>query len=73
MTSDLLLSDSTRLLQYFRRDEIERMYREHQQRTFDHSYRLWSLLMLEHWLRLWGQREIVQSPSASVNATITAL
>ena len=32
---------------------IEQMIREHEQNEFDHSYRLWALLVLELWMREW--------------------
>ena len=38
---------------YFRREAIERLLAEHESRRFDHSYRLWSLLVLEWWHRQW--------------------
>ena len=48
---DLLLSDSSRIQDWFHADRIRKMWEEHQSRTADHSYRLWALLVLEAWLR----------------------
>ena len=54
LTHDTLLSDSTRIQEWFRRDAIEKLVAEHESKQFDHAYRLWSLLVLELWLREWA-------------------
>lgn len=38
---------------YFQREEVERYVSEHQSGRWDHGYRLWTLLVLELWLRTW--------------------
>ena len=38
----------------FRRDTVEGLIKSHEERRFDHSARLWALLMLELWLKEWG-------------------
>jgi asparagine synthase (glutamine-hydrolysing) len=38
---------------YFRRQAVETLLDEHRSTRFDHSYRLWSLLVLELWHRTW--------------------
>lgn len=48
-----VLSPNAACLEYFSRTAIEKLAKEHQDRTVDHSYRLWSLLMLELWLQRW--------------------
>ncbi len=53
MTHDLLLSDSARSHEYFQKSAIENLFQQHQNRTFDHSYRLWSLLIFEVWMQKW--------------------
>lgn len=40
---------------WFRREAVEGLITAHEQRRFDHSARLWSLLMLELWLQEWGE------------------
>ncbi len=37
----------------FDRENIEQLIEEHTQRRSDHSLRLWSLIMLKHWLKAW--------------------
>jgi asparagine synthase (glutamine-hydrolysing) len=54
MTHDVLLSDSAHSRGYFRPELVARMVHEHESRAFDHSYRLWSLLIFELWLQQWG-------------------
>ncbi|MBC8352787.1 MAG: asparagine synthase (glutamine-hydrolyzing) [Planctomycetes bacterium] len=53
LTHDTLLDESARIGSYFRRDTVEQLVTEHESKQFDHAYRLWSLLVLELWLREW--------------------
>lgn len=53
LTQDLFGGANVRCHDYFRPDTVTRLIDEHQSRVFDHSYRLWSLVMLELWLRTW--------------------
>jgi asparagine synthase (glutamine-hydrolysing) len=53
MTNDVLLSRQSRDRGYFRPETVQRLVTEHQRGTFDHSYRLWALLVLELWQRRW--------------------
>jgi asparagine synthase (glutamine-hydrolysing) len=48
-SEDLLLGGADRGL--FRRNELERLVREHRERRADHGHRLWCLCMLELWQR----------------------
>jgi asparagine synthase (glutamine-hydrolysing) len=50
---DLLLSPSARCHAYFRPEAIAALWNDHQSARYDHSNRLWALLMLEAWLREW--------------------
>ncbi len=50
---DTLLSQSARERGVFRPDYIERLLDEHCTFRFDHQSRLWALLMLELWFRMW--------------------
>jgi asparagine synthase (glutamine-hydrolysing) len=56
LAGDLLLTDRGT----FRRSEVERLLREHQDGRADHGHRLWCLLMLELW-----QRSYVDSKHAA--------
>ncbi|MEC8509994.1 MAG: asparagine synthase-related protein, partial [Planctomycetota bacterium] len=51
---DTLASDGTKIHQWFYSDAIRQLLQTHTDGTFDHSYRLWSLMVLELWLREWG-------------------
>ena len=51
---DTVLSARARQRGYFRREVLDRLFRENEQKQVDHGHRLWSLLMLE----LWHQRYI---------------
>lgn len=44
---------NARVLKWLRADTIRSLIDQHVQGDFDHSYRLWSLLMLELWLERW--------------------
>ncbi|MBM4001891.1 MAG: asparagine synthase (glutamine-hydrolyzing) [Planctomycetes bacterium] len=54
MAHDLLLDQTARQRGYVRPEAIEALLREHDSCAFDHSYRLWALLMLELWHRRWA-------------------
>ena len=55
MVHDLLLSEDTRIQQFFRRETMARLVDEHESMKQNHAYRLWNLLVLEKWLRRWHQ------------------
>jgi len=65
LAADLLLSPTTRCLAYFRPEAICSLWDAHQSRRYDHTYRLWALLMFESWLREWaspsGQLQVSSS------------
>ncbi len=50
---DVLLDDRTQQRGYFRPEVVAAMLDAHQQGQFDHSPRLWALLVLELWHREW--------------------
>ncbi len=52
-TREVLLDRRATERGYFQPTTVRRLIDEHQQGTFDHSYRLWSLLFLELWMRQW--------------------
>jgi asparagine synthase (glutamine-hydrolysing) len=47
---------------YFRAEAVTRLVDEHQQGRFDHSARLWALLVLELWHRQWAEKSPGFSP-----------
>ncbi|QDU94282.1 asparagine synthase (glutamine-hydrolyzing) [Lignipirellula cremea] len=53
MAYDTLLDEQTRQRGIFRPESVSNLLEEHQSGRFDHSLRLWSLLLLELWLREW--------------------
>ncbi len=55
LTHDLLLDATARSRAFFRAEAVQQLVREHEQQSFDHSARLWALVMLESWLREWTQ------------------
>jgi asparagine synthase (glutamine-hydrolysing) len=67
MTTDLLLSDSSRCGEFLRPDTIRTLWDDHQRGHYDHSARLWALVMLEMWLREWAG-----PPSSSLPAETSA-
>ncbi len=55
MAHDVLLGPARQTADWFDQKTIESMLSEHEQNAFDHSYRLWSLLVLELWMQEWCQ------------------
>jgi asparagine synthase (glutamine-hydrolysing) len=53
MAYDVLLSDAATSRQIFRRAYVEKLLDEHVSGRFNHHTRLWALLMLELWFRMW--------------------
>jgi asparagine synthase (glutamine-hydrolysing) len=53
MAYDVLLSDSATSRGIFRKDYVERLLGEHVNGQVAHHTRLWALLMLELWFRMW--------------------
>ncbi len=50
---EVLLDSRAQDRGYFRPEAVSRLLEDHQQGRFDHSYRLWALLVLELWQREW--------------------
>jgi asparagine synthase (glutamine-hydrolysing) len=53
MAHDVLLSDSATARNIFRKDYVQQHLDEHMSGDYNHQYRLWALLMLELWFRMW--------------------
>jgi asparagine synthase (glutamine-hydrolysing) len=53
LAEDTLLSRRARERGLFRADYVRRLLDEHRRRVRDHHTRLWALLMLELWYRMW--------------------
>ncbi|MCU0877942.1 MAG: asparagine synthase (glutamine-hydrolyzing) [Pirellulaceae bacterium] len=53
-TRDTLLADSARVRTFLRPEAVQQLADEHDRKVYDHSARLWALLMLETWLGEWG-------------------
>lgn len=50
---DLLLDNTAKSRGYFRPEAVQQLVTEHETEVFDHSYRLWALIIFEAWLREW--------------------
>lgn len=53
---NVLLDQHTISRNIFQSDAVEKMLREHQSSAINHRYRIWTLLMLELWLRTYLDR-----------------
>ena len=53
MSSAVLLDPKALERGFFRAESVRRLLEDHQSGRFDHSYRLWALLVLELWLQRW--------------------
>jgi len=72
--ADLLLSPDARCREFFRPEAMQSLGEAHQTRQYDHSNRLWALVMLEAWLREWGgetvsgsKLQVSSSPARTAN------
>jgi asparagine synthase (glutamine-hydrolysing) len=54
LTRDTLLSANAKTHAFFRPESVQKLFAEHDQRYYDHSARLWALVMLEMWMREWA-------------------
>jgi asparagine synthase (glutamine-hydrolysing) len=61
LLQDTLLSQQARERGYFKAERVDQLIREHVTQSADHSFQLWSLLMLELW-----HREFVDACAPSV-------
>ena len=53
MVHDTILAEDARINPYFRRGAVAQLVHSHETGKQNHGYRLWNLLILEHWLRHW--------------------
>lgn len=53
LVQDTLLCERCYERGYFRPEELNRLVTEHLSNRWDHSYRLWNLICLEHWHRIY--------------------
>jgi asparagine synthase (glutamine-hydrolysing) len=58
MAHDVLLSDSATSRNIFRKDYVQQHLNEHMTGEYNHQYRLWALLMLELWFRMWVDQPV---------------
>ena len=56
---EILLDEKTLNRGYFRREGVERLLNDHIDLRYDHSARIWALLFLEVWFRIFIDREDV--------------
>ena len=54
---DVLLDRKALQRGYFRKEGIERLLKEHLSLRYDHSAKIWSLLFLEIWFRIFMDQE----------------
>lgn len=57
---DTLLDSQARIRELFRPEVVRNLLTEHEQKRFNHSARLWALLVLELWMQRWlGERTVL--------------
>jgi asparagine synthase (glutamine-hydrolysing) len=52
MAYDVLLDQKSIERGYFKRESVQKLLDEHVAERYDHSYRIWALLFLELWHRM---------------------
>lgn len=64
--SELLLSDRALERGIFQRKTVERLIQDHMTRRWDHAYRLWNLLCLELWHRMFVDGPVPTGPQGDL-------
>ena len=59
---EIVLSEKALKRGYFNRQAVEAIFNEHVSGKIDHGYRMWALLMLELWHRVYCDKELYQQP-----------
>jgi asparagine synthase (glutamine-hydrolysing) len=54
---------------WFRPAAVQRLIREHLSRRFDHSARIWALIVLESWCRAWTDTGVSAAAASSLRST----
>jgi asparagine synthase (glutamine-hydrolysing) len=54
---EVLLDDRTSKRGFFKKESIERLLNEHLALRYDHSAKIWALLVLETWFRIFMDGE----------------
>ncbi len=65
MLHDILLSDRALARGHFSPDAVRKLVEEHTTSRADHSYRLWALLVLECWQRMFIDSTTIPSKAPS--------
>jgi asparagine synthase (glutamine-hydrolysing) len=65
---DEVLSPGARTADLLDRDAVSGLWREHRARDAQHGYRLWTILMLERWLRRASDPPSLRPPAAAIAA-----
>jgi asparagine synthase (glutamine-hydrolysing) len=63
---DLVLSERSRRRGYFRPDAVQRLWESHQSGKRDHAHKLWALMMLELWHRIFVDESVAGPSGAGV-------
>ncbi|MCA8991669.1 MAG: asparagine synthase (glutamine-hydrolyzing) [Planctomycetaceae bacterium] len=61
LLDETLLTDRFLSRGYFRPETIQRLVNEHQSGKWDHRYRLWNLIVFEHWHRMFIDGDVPTS------------
>jgi asparagine synthase (glutamine-hydrolysing) len=53
---------------WFRPEAVQRLIREHRSTRFDHSARIWALIVLESWCRAWSDTSVSAAAPTSLHS-----
>jgi asparagine synthase (glutamine-hydrolysing) len=65
LAGDLLLGEPARTRGWFRPEALQRLFTEHEAGRADHGHRLWTLAMLELWLRTHVESPVAEPATAA--------
>ena len=69
LTDELLSADAVSRRGWFRPQAVQRLIAEHRTRRFDHSARIWALIVLESWCRTWLDTRATTAAATPLEST----
>jgi len=69
LTDELFSTDAVSRRGWFRPEAVQKLIAEHRNGRFDHSARLWALIVLESWCRTWTDSHATMAAATPLQST----